>query len=219
MGTRPGTYLGENCISTTWVCHLGMARSIHTEETGKGIGPHQPQPAHQVTKVDVVQILQPSTTDMLYICSAHLKVSTWQCRAKSRTLFSPRYRSLDRERAPSSSCAGQGWRVLYYMLIREPSSRLKVCASLCRLFSHGDSRLWTAGSSVPRQKTQPSKPKVPQPFNTAKVPKKTHRVVAQRPTELDVMHSSMDRGKTVKSLGQLCCSQVGTRPRGAIQGH
>lgn len=135
MGTRPGTYLGENCISTTWVCHLGMARSIHTEETGKGSGPHQPQPAHQVTKVDVVQILQPSTTDMLYICSAHLKVSTWQCRAKSRTLFSPRYRSLDRERAPSSPCAGQGWRVLYYMLIREPSSRLKVCASLCRLCS------------------------------------------------------------------------------------
>lgn len=64
------------------------------------------------------------------------------------------------------------------------------------VFSHGDSRLWTAGSSVPRQKTQPSKPKVPQPFNTAKVPKKTHRVVAQRPTELDVMHSSMDRGNS-----------------------
>lgn len=174
MGTRPGTYLGENCISTTWVCHLGMARSIHTEETGKGSGPHQPQPAHQVTKVDVVQILQPSTTDMLYICSAHLKVSTWQCRAKSRTLFSPRYRSLDRERAPSSPCAGQGWRVLYYMLIREPSliQAQSLCFSLHTVFSHGDSRLWTAGSSVPRQKTQPSKPKSHSPSTLPRCPRK-----------------------------------------------
>lgn len=79
-----------------------------------------------------------------------------------------------------------------------------------------------SGSSVPRQKTQPKfyfQTQVPRPFNTAKVPKKTHRVMAQRPTELDVMHSSIGREKTVKSLGQLCCSQVGTRPRGAIQGH
>lgn len=47
-------------VSATSVCHLGTARSTHTGETGKGSGPHQPQPAHQVTKVDGVQILQPT---------------------------------------------------------------------------------------------------------------------------------------------------------------
>lgn len=48
----------------------------------------------------------------------------------------------------------------------------------------------------PKAENSAFQTQVPQPFNTAKVHKKTHRVVAQRPTELDVMHSSMDRGNS-----------------------
>lgn len=45
-------------------CATWAWRGALTQKKQKrACGPHQPQPAHQVAKVDVVQILQPSTMD------------------------------------------------------------------------------------------------------------------------------------------------------------
>lgn len=208
----------------TWAWQGALAQ----KKQKRACGPHQPQPAHQVAKVDVVQILQPSTMDTgpaLLTTGPHGNV-----RPKADPVLMLDNYFLSQRKSPSSLCVqDRGGHVLHYTLTERPWSRLsrpKVCASLCRLFSAGNSRLRTEGyldslSQGRGLNTNPTSElfRIPEPFNTAKVPKKTRRV-AQRPTELDVMNSSMDRREwVVMSLGQLCCSQVGTRPRGAIQGH
>lgn len=71
VGIRPGyvTWMVESCVSTSWVCILGLAGGACKEEQERAGEPPWPQPAHQVTKVDVVvQKSQPSTMDMLPAC-------------------------------------------------------------------------------------------------------------------------------------------------------
>lgn len=101
-----------------------------------------------------------------------------------------------------------------------------LCFSLQSLSSVGTSRLRTDrgifGLLTPWQSTQ-SEPHLrtsQQPFNTGKVSKKTHRVAHGGP--LNRMRSTAPWGGgswVVMSLGELRCSQVSTRPGGAIQGH
>lgn len=110
---------------------------------------------------------------------------------------------LARERAHLPYVCRTGADMSFITLVERPwvqVSRPKVCASLCRLFSAGNSRLWTEeylGSLSQGRRLSSNPPserfRIPEPFNTAKVLKKTRRV-AQRPTELDVMQFHGQRG-------------------------
>lgn len=101
-----------------------------------------------------------------------------------------------------------------------------LCFSLQSVSPAGTSRLrmgrGISGPLIPWQSTQPE-PHLrtsQQPFNTDMVSKKTHRL-AHRGL-LSKMQCTVPRGRgtwVVMSLGELRCSQVGTRPGGAIQGH
>lgn len=98
-----------------------------------------------------------------------------------------------------------------------------LCFSLQSVSSVGTRRLRTDrgifGPLTPWQSTQ-SEPHLrtsQQPFNTGKVSKKTHRVAHGGPLNRMRCTAPQGRGaRVVMSLGELCCSQVGTRSGGAI---
>lgn len=151
---------------------------------------------------------------------------TWQCGAKGRTLSSAT------ERAPSfpNVCVGQ---VLTHPASLRISQELlgpgikaqSLCFSLQSVSPAGASRPRTqrgkSGLLTPRRTPSPSPTSEhPTALQHWQSVQENPQCGTQRPAEQDAMHISMgQRGMGLTSLGELRCSQVGTRPGGAIQGH
>lgn len=70
MGTRPGHVPGwkKAVFQPVGCAYWAWQGSRARKEEGRAGGPPWQQPAHQVTKVDVVQKLQPSPMDVLPAC-------------------------------------------------------------------------------------------------------------------------------------------------------
>lgn len=103
----------------TWAWQGALAQ----KKQKRACGPHQPQPAHQVAKVDVVQILQPSTMDTgpaLLTTGPHGNV-----RPKADPVLMLDNYFLRQRKSPSSLCVqDRGGHVLHYTLTERPWSRL-----------------------------------------------------------------------------------------------
>lgn len=174
--------------------------------------------------------MQPSTMDMLPAClKGH--VATMGQRQDLILVLGACDLSHRKESQLFPMCVGQGRKNPASLCVSRgllgPGIKAQsLCFSLQSVSSVGTSKPRTdrgiSGPLTPWQSTQ-SEPHLrtsQQPFNTGRVSKKTHRVA--HGSLLNRMRCTSPQGRgawAVMSLGELRCSQVGTRPGGAIQGH